>query len=464
VRVAACATALLLAACGSEEPPAGERPNVLFVSLDDVNDWVAPLNDGKRGKPLVPTPGLDRLAATGILFTNAHTPAPLCTPARASVAVGRYPRLASGRVEEYSEESNTFSVATLPRHFRDNGYRTWVSGKVLPPVSDPEEHWSDSRHLPRPDAQNRATPLLGPLADTPRRDPLDWGVIDLPESELHDRAVLDRALEFLHSDAEGPFFLGVGFHLPHLPWYLPAETRARYDLPGLALPAVPDDDLDDVPAAGRELAWRRPYTKTASPEDSDHARILRANAWVEAVAAYVAATRYADALVDELLGALASSAHAHDTIVVLWSDHGWHLGGKHHWRKRTLWEESTRVPLLLSGAPLAASPRRIERAVSLVDLYPTLVELCGLPRPAHALDGRSLLGLVRGAASEHPPALTVEGAGNASVRTDRWRYIRYADGTRELYDHERDPAEFTNLAETAPAPIEGLAPEFARLE
>ena len=462
MRLVAGSLALLLSACGSGGA-AVERPNVLFVSLDDVNDWVAPLNDGSRGKPRIPTPGLDRLAAKGVLFTNAHTPAPLCTPARASLAAGRYPRRAGGDVEEYSEESRTFAVATLPRHFRDHGYRTWVSGKVLPPVADAGDHWSDARHLPRPSAQNRATPVLGPLADTPRRDPMDWGTIDLEEDELHDRAVLDRALELLQADPGEPFFLAVGFHLPHLPWYLPAETLARYAPAQTSLPQVPADDLDDIPAAGRELAWQRPYTRSVSPENSDHARILRAGAWPDAVSAYVAATRYTDALVDELLVALAASPHADDTIVVVWSDHGWHLGGKHHWRKRTLWEESTRVPLLVAGAPLGTRPQRIDRAVSLVDLYPTLVELCGLPRPAHPLDGRSLVGLWRGEEREHPPALTVEGPGNAAVRTDRWRYIEYADGSTELYDHARDPAELENLAPSESALLESLAAHLARL-
>jgi arylsulfatase A-like enzyme len=201
-------------------------------------------------------------------------------------------------------------------------------------------------------------------------------------------------------------------------------------------PIVPEDDLADVPLLGREIAKPR----------GDHRKIIEGDYWESPVQAYLAAISFADAQIGRLLDALESGPNADDTIVVLWGDHGWHLGEKEHWRKFALWEEATRVPLFLS-VPGATSPgTRCDRTVSLLDLYPTLIELCGLP-PREELEGRSFVALLPDptTAWDHP-VVTTHGRDNHAVRSERWRYIRYSDGSEELYDHKQDPREWENLA------------------
>jgi arylsulfatase A-like enzyme len=253
---------------------------------------------------------------------------------------------------------------------------------------------------------------------------------------MSDARVVAWAAEYLARKHEKPFFLAVGLARPHLPWFVPRKYFDQYPAGSVALPEVKADDLEDVPPAARRMA--RP--------EGDHRDVVQNGRWKEAVAAYLASIAFADAMLGRLLAALDASPHAPNTIVVFWGDHGWHLGEKQHWRKLTLWEEAARVPLIIAAPGVTRAGARCERTVSLLDLYPTLVELCGLAaRPG--LEGASLLPLLRDpAAARERPAVTTCGFGNHAVRTERWRYIRYADGSEELYDHEKDPNEWTNFA------------------
>jgi arylsulfatase A-like enzyme len=202
-------------------------------------------------------------------------------------------------------------------------------------------------------------------------------------------------------------------------------------------PIAPDDDLDDVPAAGRKMARSQ----------TDHRRIVESNNWEKAVRGYLASITFADAQIGRLLDALDKSPAAERTIIVFWGDHGWHLGEKRHWRKFALWEEATRVPLVIVAPGVTKAGGRCERTASLLDLYPTLVELCGLPAKP-GLEGKSLKPLlVDPAAAWDRPVVTTHGRGNHAVRSERYRYIRYNDGGEELYDHQLDPLEHKNLAD-----------------
>ena len=442
---------LLLCAFGalSTSPVQAARPNVLFISIDDMNGWVAPFNEGTRGKPVIATPYLRKLASEGVAFQNAHPPVPLCAPTRASILTGVYPRRNRTYIARYSRRDKKFSrIETMTQLFRRHGYLALGGGKIFPPVAEPERHWDVHRAFDRPANQKRkGRAPLSRLALSHRRDGFDWGAVEYRHEEMSDVQIAEWAIGALQEEYDRPFFLGVGFHFPHLPWYLPSTYLERYPLDSVRLPEVRDDDLDDVPPEGRELAWIHPLTKEVDYEGSDHAKVLEAGEWKRAVQAYSAANSFVDDQVGRILETLGTSRHADDTIVVVFGDNGWHLGEKQRWRKTTLWEESTRIPLILSYPSLLPRGRTVRSAASLIDLYPTLLELTGLPPPDHEMDGKSLLPLLAdGGESDDRFAMTVWGrGGNIAVRDARWRYIRYAKGGQELYDHDADPMEHTNL-------------------
>ena len=441
------------------------RPNVLFIAIDDMNTWIAPFNDSMRGKPLIAAPSLQALASRGVAFTNAHTPVPLCNPTRASIVAGVYPRDNVPVIAQYRGEA-FIGTTTLTQHFRHHGYLTLGGGKIFPRLRDPHRHWDVHEAFDRPADQKRHPDrVLNGLSGLHSDDPFDWGEVDYEYREMSDVEIAEWAIEALQAEYEQPFFLGVGFHFPHLPWYLPGRYLEQYPLESIELPEIREDDLEDVPPEGRRLAWAQPFSGTHDYEHSDHSRILESGQWKEAVRAYSAANTFVDELVGRVLEALRSSRHADDTVVVVFADNGWHLGEKQRWRKKTLWEESTRIPLILSYPAALPRGRVVESAVSLVDLYPTLLELSGLPRPGHQLDGRSLLRAIEEEeAAGESFAISIWGTGNVALRDRRWRYIRYAQGGEELYDHENDPMEYINLlARPDAAQHAGRVARFNRL-
>ncbi len=433
------------------------RPNVLLIAVDDLNDWVGCLG----GYPGVRTPNIDRLAGRGVLFGNAHCPAPVCNASRTAVLTG----LAPWRTGIYNNGSwwrpVLPEVVTLPERFRTAGYLVVGGGKVYhhTPGFNPPDQWheyfdqvfDDPWHRPKSGAVLPVRsvhwppgfPLngLGRVTELPRpANPMefDWGPLDKEELEMGDGRMIDWACRFLRQRQRKPFFLAVGTFRPHLPWYAPRTHFDRYPLEAVRLPPVKEDDLDDVPAMGRKFATAR---------RSDIALVKGAGKWRDAIRAYLACISYADALIGRLMDALEASGEAQRTIVVLWSDHGWHLGEKGHWHKMTLWERATRVPLVVVAPGVTRPGSRCVRPVSLLDLYPTLMELCAI-EPVARLDGESLLRLLKDPhAPRRRPALTTYLRGNHALRDDRWRYIRYADGGEELYDHRSDPNEWTNLAD-----------------
>lgn len=444
---------LVLAGCSGERTPGSDvdaslpvsQPNVLFISVDDLNDWIEPLG----GNPQTITPNLQRLADEGIVFTRAYTPSPSCNPARTALLTGMH-TYTTGVYSNYQVWREILpEVLTLPGYFRDNGYWAGGAGKIFhndqpDPVSWDAYFPALDRHMPgwpRPESD-------GPTVNMPLFEDMytafDWAPLDVGIEETGDFKSVSWVIDQLQQPHDKPFFLATGIYRPHLPWYVPREYFEKFPLDSIQLPPVLDSDLDDVPERGREIAHRG---------GDYHEHVLEADQWRAAVQGYLASINYADDMVGRLLDALDASPYADNTIVVLWSDHGWQLGQKEHWRKFALWENLARVVLMFrvpAGVPgLPEGTRagsRSERTVSLLDLYPTLVELTGLPARTD-LDGRSIVPLLSDPSApwDHPVVTTYQYS-EYSVRDERWRYIRYIDGTEELYDHEADPAEWNNLA------------------
>jgi len=431
---------------------AAEKPNVLFIAIDDLRDW-----PGCYGvQPASQTPNLDALARRGTLFTHSYCAAPWCNPSRTGLLTGIRPST-SGVYTHYNvpwrDSPVLKNAVTLPRYFRDNGYWVGGSGKIFHhdrPSQDPDS-WDD--YWP---SKAQCMPTM-PAARPPKngmnlRDSVDWGPADRKKEEMPDWQVADWVVGQLQRKHDKPFFLACGFFRPHLPWYVPQEYFDRFAGAQIKLPPVKDDDLDDVGEFARRIALGEGLPFLNDPKDFGNIKfptfpaLRESGRWREALQAYLACISFADDCLGRVLRALDESPHKADTVIVLWSDHGWHLGEKLHWEKTTLWEEATKCVLFVAGPGTGQAGQRVECPVSLMDVYPTLVELCGLPARS-SLEGASLMPLLHDPnATWTRPCLTTHGRGNHSVRTARWRYIHYADGTEELYDHDADPNEWTNLA------------------
>ncbi len=438
----------------ADDPRTDGRTDVLFIAVDDLNDWIGCLTDARSplagGHPNTHTPNLDRLAARGVLFTNAHCAAPACNPSRTAVMTGRRPSTTGLYLNHQDWFAAVEGVPTLTETFKNAGYQVRAGGKLF---HGGNAHETDARfwheYFPLPGFPTPASAKGKATANGLGRGHFDWAPLDLPDAALGDTKLVDwatgvMAADGVKRDAEnGPRFTAVGLYRPHLPWFVP---RKYFDAvpANPALPPAPGDDLDDLPSAG---------VKMANP-GGDHAAVLAGEQWSPAVRAYLANIRYADGQVGRLLDALDASGRADRTIIVLWGDHGWHLGEKQHWRKFTLWERATRVPLMIVASGVTGAGGRCDAPVELTSLFPTLCDLAGVTPGGtddDPFDAPSLRPLLENPLSEGPAAawehvaVTIHGRGNASARGPRFRLIRYADGSRELYDHQLDPGEQQNL-------------------
>lgn len=433
---------------------APRSPNVLFIAVDDLNDWVGCMG----GHPQAKTPNIDSLARSGVLFANAHCAAPLCNPSRTAVLFGRRPTTTGvvGNRDDWRTFESLRNAESLPQYFKRHGYFTAAAGKIFhanhggwrgaltsaegAPYAGRSGFGQPTAWDERFPAKTIQLPMAPVLIDTHRNGILhhwDWGPIDFKADVTEDGQISRWAMRQLRVDHARPFFLAVGIYRPHDPQYAPSEYFDEHPLDKVEVPSIRPDDLDDIPAIAK---------RHVSSKNSYEAMIRRHNALRAATRGYLAAVTFADAMVGRVLRALAASQYADNTIVVLWSDHGYHIGEKQKYHKSTLWDEATRVPLIVAVPGLTEPGGISRRAVSLIDLYPTLAELAGLPQP-DGLDGASLVPLLRDPdATRETPALTTRQGQHHAVRTDRWRYIRYADGSEELYDHDADPMEWKNLA------------------
>jgi arylsulfatase A-like enzyme len=417
---------------------AAEKTNVLFIAIDDLNDWVGPLG----GHPQVKTPQLDALAARGTTFTNAHCQAPLCNPSRTSIMTGLRPSTTGvyALAPWFRTSPKLKDHLTLFQWFHDHGYTTMTAGKVFhdayPPKADrknggPEvDVWGTAGAFePRPKTKFVTTPDNIPA--------MDWGPFPDTDDKCFDYDVATWTVEQLKSSPKGPFFLAVGLRHPHVPCFAPQKWFDLYPEETLILPPVKADDRGDLPRFASYLHWKLPEPRLKWLQENKQ--------WIPLVRAYLASISFVDAQVGRILAALHDSGLEESTIVVLWSDHGWHLGEKGITGKNTLWERSTHVPLIFAG-PGVARGAKCNQPVELLDLYPTLTEVCAL-RQNPLNEGQSLAPQLKDAkAPRERPAVTTHNPGNHAVRTMKWRYIRYVDGSEELYDEEKDPHEWTNLA------------------
>jgi arylsulfatase A-like enzyme len=434
LRVAAAGAAAMSMPLTLSARSAQERPNVLFMAIDDLNDWIGCLG----GHPDVKTPNLDRLASRGVLFTNAYCSAPACNPSRASLMTGILPSTSGvyHNPDPWRMSPVLKDAVTIPQHFMAHGYGAVGGGKIYHGAFPDPPSWQDYFPSQTKNKPDDPMPPNRPINGIPNTAHFDWGPVDVPDEEMGDRKVAAWVIEQLHKKHDKPFFLGCGFFRPHLPWYVPTKYFDMYPPDKITLPTVNENDLDDVPPIGRKMA---------KPQ-GDHAKVLKYKQWRKAVQGYLASISFVDTCVGRVIDALDASDYADNTLIVLWSDHGWHLGEKLHWRKFALWEEATHNVLMVVAPGVTRPGGRCSRPVSLLDIYPTLIELCSLS-PKKKLQGRSLVPLLKNPDAQWDrPALTTYGRNNHSVRSERYRYIRYSDDTEELYDHDNDTLEWNNLA------------------
>jgi arylsulfatase A-like enzyme len=421
-------------------------PNVLFIAVDDLNDWIGCL----KGHPQTLTPNIDRLAASGTLFTNAHCPAPACNPSRSAIMTGIAPNQ-SGLYDNRQKMREILPTADLmPKHFSRNGYHSLGSGKILHYFIDAQS-WDD--YYPAKESENPFPRTLYPQhrpVNLSRGGPwqyveTDWAALDATDEEYGgDWLVSKWVSEQLAAQHQKPFFLACGIYRPHEPWFVPRSYFDKFPLAQIQLPpGYRADDLDDLPTAGRRRGPNRYF---------EH--IQAEGQWKQGIQGYLASIAFADAMVGRVINALESGPNAHNTIVVLWSDHGWHLGEKQHWQKFTGWRVCTRVPLIIrapKGCPgLAAGTlagTKCEQPVNLLSLFPTLTGLSGIPDSNQA-DAPSLLPLLEDSRADWPHVSTtyLNRPEDYSISDQDWRYIHYNDDSEELYQISSDPHEWSNLA------------------
>lgn len=436
---------------------ASERPNVLFIAIDDLNDWVGCLG----GNPQAITPNIDKLAAESQVFRKAYCAAPLCGPSRTAIMYGVKP----SSIGAYGHEGAHDPRLLLPKeslplalNFQKNGYQTAGAGKIYHTYRDssypknasgnPQEDRGWDSFLFKDDSlkANKKSPDYND-------ENITFGPVSTDnDSDLSDGKFADEMIRRLKNKSKKPFFFALGLKKPHMPWNAPQKYFDMYDLEKIKVPEVPEHDMDDLPAIARYVAEHG--VGAEFPEGGDHAFMTsKPLLWQRAVRAYLATCTYADACIGKMIDALKESGEYEKTIIVLWSDHGWHLGEKNHWRKHALWETSTRTTFIMRVPGLTTPGVRCDQVVSLLDIYPTLSELCTLS--TQKLDGTSLVPLLKNAkTSWDKPAIMNFGPGNYAIRQDHWRYIRYLDGSEELYDQSNDPEEYKNLAKK---------PEFANI-
>ena len=416
---------------GAPEAGTSSRPNFLFLPIDDLNDWIGVLGVN----PNVKTPNIDALAATGMLFTNAHAQAPICGPSRASLMSGLLPHQTGiyGQVNDNQLRGAIGAVSPTPfmtESLKNNGYYTAGRGKLFhqgAPEGTFDEYFREGDFGPKPKRR---------MKWESNRTHTDWGPYPATDAGMLDFQTANWGADWLSQTHENPFFLGLGMIRPHVPWHAPKKWFDMYPLEEIELPPWLENDMDDVPPAGIAL--------TDVPQMPSIEWAIENKEWRPILQSYLASISFVDHCIGIAVDALRASAYADNTYIILFSDHGYHLGEKSRFAKMSLWERSTRVPLIVSGPGI--KPGKSEAPVGLIDLYPTILDLAELPEnPANA--GRSLMPFLKGAGETREPVTSVYGRDNFAVIDDRYRYIQYANGEEELYDRSTDPNEWNNIAD-----------------
>src|SRR5262245_49322615 len=433
--------AVALAACARCHSAEAQKPkpNILFIAIDDLRDWVHYL-----GYEQAKTPNLDRLSQRGVTFAHAYCAAPVCNPSRTALMSGLRPWTTGVYSNSIDWRTVIPDVTTLPLHLRANGYYACGAGKIyhdsyrrptdwddylLPGATDPDDVEAKGKG-------KKAAKAAGSDATNDGVGGIRFKPLNCDDKDMVDYHSVSYALKQLNQSHDKPLFLACGLHKPHMAWDVPKKYYDMYPLDKIQLPPILKDDLNDIPPAG---------VKMAKPE-GDHAAILASGRWKEAVQGYLAAITFCDTMVGRLLDGFDASPYKDNTIIILWSDHGWHLGEKEHWRKFALWEEATRAPFLIVAPGVTKSGGVCQRTVDYMSIYPTVCDLAGISIPKH-VEGQSLRPLLENPTAKWDrPAQTTHGYMNHAVRTEEWRYIRYADGSEELYNEKADPHEWKNLS------------------
>ncbi len=426
------------------------KPNVLFIAVDDMNDWIGPLG----GLSIAKTPNLDKLAKEAITFTNAHTACPACAPSRLAIMTGVQPSR-SGVMQNTWYDGPQWrkipvlkDIETIEQFFKSRGYKTMAGGKIYHTLAPPwqtinqaePKDWDfyfPSVYIPIPYQIRAEEDVINPdYFKGKRLQWFTWGPIDIPDEKMADYQVVDWARYELTQKHDKPLYLACGIFRPHMPWEVPQKYFDMYPLEDIPDLVIQKNDLEDAFDHGRRQ-W--------------HKFVLENHQWKNVNQAYHACNSFADAQIGRLIEGLKNSEYADNTIIVLWADHGMHMGEKENWEKFTLWEESTRVPLMFIAPGVSTPGSRCDQPVSLLDIYPTLAELAGFQVPSHC-DGKSLLPQILDVSTPtNRSALTsFEFAGRRyghALRDNRYRYIYYeSNSLEELYDHQTDPNEFNNIA------------------
>ena len=416
-----------------------ERPNVIFLSVDDLNDY--PVSNLENVK----TPNIDELRNSSLTFTNANCQAPLCIPSRASFFTGKYPHKTGVYVnggDPWNKSEELQKVQTLPELFKKNNYYSYGAGKIY------HANIGEDRMKRNFDNHPIYGGGFGPFPEKEHRVfsekdefPQFWGVQAFPNSIFPDVKNVDSAIDFLNAEHEKPFFMALGLWRPHTPFTAPERFFSMYDPDSINIPkGYTEDDLKDVPEFMKDRL--DPFGRF-EVTGKDHV-----DRWKHFIHGYYACTSFVDWNIGRLVSALDESKYAKNTILVIFSDNGFHLGVKDHWEKNTLWNTSSVVPLIVRLPDKNGKGRVVDTPVELTDLYPTLVEMCNLEGPSQELDGKSLVPFFeKEDFTWNKPALTSLGENMISIQDDEYRYIQYPDGSHELYNYKRDVYEWTNLAD-----------------
>jgi arylsulfatase A-like enzyme len=432
---------------------AGSQPNVIFFSTDDLNDWVSPL-----GYKQAVTPNMDRLAKQGVVFTYAHAPGVFCAPSRTAIMTG----LNASTTGCYGEDPFQYDhpdLVTLQMAFKQGGYNTYGAGKIyhhrggFVDLRGWDKYFSRSQEMRDMGWEMNGyhmhdVPLPTPYPYSPYYNKtgreggsalhLEWGPIaNEKEDEMVDAIRTNWACEILKQKHEKPFFLAVGMYSPHYPNYAPQKYFDMYNRDSITLPPYKEDDLEDLPAGIRKNMMNR---------SKQHKELEGLGAVKDAIHGYLASISFADAMLGRVLDALESSPYKDNTVVVFWSDQGFHHGEKMHWGKHTLWQRTSQVPFIWAGKGIPEN-QKVETTVSLIDMYPTFTDLCALPRTKN-LEGTSLAPVLKNpsAATDRDVFLPDSERGGYAVINTNWRYIFYNGGGEELYNVKDDPNEWNNLA------------------
>ena len=407
-------------------------PNILLIAVDDLNDFI-----GAMGHPDALTPNLDRLIQRGTLFANAQCQAPMCSPSRVAIMTGLRPSttgiygfLDDNLIQDTNEA--TRNITLMPQYFKNAGYHTMGMGKIFHEHA-PEGLFDESGGRER--GFGPSPPLR--FHWDKKGTSTDWGAYPERDDQMPDYRTAKWAVERLGRNYPSPFFLAVGFLRPHVPWYVPQKWFDLYDTATIHLPDYLPTDTDDLPPIALEIDDLPMMPTTAWAIENKQ--------WKNILQAYLASVSFVDHYIGEVLDALEKSPHAANTIVALWSDHGYRLGEKGTFAKVALWNRATLSPLIFAGPGIPENVR-IDAPVELFSIYPTLAGLAGLPQ-VPAIESRSMLPLIQDPNRSWPhPAITTWARNNHAIVSKSHRYIRYEDGSEELYDLAKDPQEWHNIA------------------